>query len=72
MEVDENRINTCKGMGDTPRQAYEGLFDLLLDSDCLNMVQLDNGKWVIGMQIIKSTTKEAEEWEKFTYNLYNN
>ena len=72
MEVDESRINSCKGFGDTPRQAYEKLFDLLLDSECFNIVKLDSGKWVIGLQIIKPTQKEAEEWEKFTYNLYNN
>ena len=68
----EDKINHVKGIGNTPREAYESLWEILSDTDCFKFVQLKDGKWVIGMDVVESTQKEIEDWEKFTKNLYNN
>ena len=66
-----HKINRIKGQGDTPRQAYEGLYEMLKYAECLNTVQLKNGKWVVGMTVMNPTPKEYEEWVKFTKELYD-
>lgn len=65
------RIYKVTGIGETPRKACEQFFDLLNEKECLNIVKLDDGRWVIGLSVVKPSKKESEEWEKEKLDIYN-
>lgn len=65
------RIHKLTGIADKPREAFERMFDLLNEAECLNLVKLDNGKWVVGMSVVQPSQKECEEWEKEKLDIYN-
>ena len=68
--MDKEKICAFKGYGKTMREAFDCCFDYMANSECLNMVQLSNGDWVVGFKSFVPTSKEKADWEQRQKRLY--
>ena len=59
-----------QGRGKSPEKAYQEMFKTFQFREDMYMTRLDDRDWLVGLDVVPPTPKEAEEWAEYYKKFY--